>query len=115
MEGRRVDEVRIELRRGIVSIPLSSRDALLEQLGNQDSTKDLRDVGDAFRAVGTTRPVPLTDPQKLALRNAIAFWAIGKGGSYDELPEGIYHLRNALQDDLSVVGLPEDAEHDPGP
>lgn len=106
-----MDEVRIELRRGTVSISGSSCDALLEQLGN----RALNDIRDAFLAAGTTRPIELTDPQKLALRNAISFWAVDTGGSYDELPEGIYHLRNALQDDLSVVGLPEDAEHDPGP
>ena len=56
--GRRVDEVRIELRRGIVSIPWSSRDALLEQLRNRDSMNDVRDVRDAFLAVETTKPRP---------------------------------------------------------
>jgi hypothetical protein len=108
MERQPNDEVRIELRRGTVSIPRSSRDALLEQLGNS-----MNDVRDALQAVETTQPVRLTDPQKLTLRNVITFWANQKGGSYDELPEGIYALRNALHDDLSVVGVPEDAEQDP--
>jgi hypothetical protein len=115
MEGRRIDEVRIELRRGIVSIPWSSRDALLEQLQNRDSMNNVREVRDAFLAAGTTRPVQLTDPQKLGLRNVITFWANEMGGSYDDLPEGIHALRNALQDDLRVVGVPEDAEQDPAP
>lgn len=96
------DEVRIALRRGIVSIPSSSRDALLEQLRDQDSMSDVRD---AFEAVGTTQPVRLTDPQKLGLRNVITFWANQIGGSYDDLPEGIYALRNALQDDLPHVDV----------
>jgi hypothetical protein len=52
MELRR-DEVRIALRRGIMSIPSSSCDALLEQLRDQDSMSDVRDE---FRAVGTTQP-----------------------------------------------------------
>jgi hypothetical protein len=108
MEPQRNDKVRIELLRGTVSIPRSSRDALLEQLG--DSMDDVRD---AFQAVETTQPVRLTDPQKLALRNVITFWANQKGGSYDDLPEGIYALRNALHDDLRVVGVPGDAEQEP--
>jgi hypothetical protein len=99
MELRR-DEVRIALRRGIVTIPWSSRAALLEQLRDQDSMSDVRD---AFQAVGTSQPVRLTDPQKLRLRNVITFWANQMGGSYDDLPEGIYALRNALQDDLPHV------------
>jgi hypothetical protein len=112
MEGRKIDELRIELRRGIVSIPWSSRDALLEQLGNRDSMNDVPEVREAFLAVGTTRPVRLTEPQKLALRNVITFWAVAKGGSYQDLPEGIYTLRNALQNELPVVS--EQAEQDPG-
>ena len=102
MERRRTDEVRIELRRGIVSIPWSSRDALLEQLGNLDSMSEVRE---AFQAVGTTQPVRLTDPQKRGLRDVINFWANQMGGSYDDLPEGIYDLRNALQGDLLDVGV----------
>jgi hypothetical protein len=103
MEGRRVEEVRIELRGGMVSIPWSSRDALLEQLETRDSIIDVPDVRDAFLAAGTSRPVRLTDPQRLALRKVITFWANETGGSYDDLPEGIHDLRNALHDvDLPV-------------
>ena len=105
MERPQIDEVRIELRRGIVSIPWSSRDALLEQLGNRDSMNDVGDVRDALLAAETTQPVRLTDPQKLALRNVITFWANEMSGNYDDLPEGIWDLRNALQDDLPAVGV----------
>ena len=112
MEGQRTDEVRIELRRGIVSIPWSSYDALLEQLRNRASISDADDVREVFSAVGTTGLVRLTDPQKLALRNVISFWSIEEGG-HEDLPEGIHALRNALQDDLLVVGIPEEAEEDP--
>ena len=51
MEGRRIDEVRVALRGGIVVIPWPSRDALLERFRNLGS---LNDVRDAFRTVGTT-------------------------------------------------------------
>jgi hypothetical protein len=91
--------VRIALRRGIVLIPCSSREALLERFRNLDS---LNDVRDAFLAVGTTQPVRLTDPQKALLLNIITLWADQTDGGYGDLPEGIYDLRNALHDDLSV-------------
>ena len=104
---RRQTEVRIELRRGIVSIPWSSRDALLEQLAHLDSMNDVRD---AFDIEDNATPVRLTDPQKLGLRNVITFWANRTGGSYDDLPEGIYDLRNALQGDLQHVGIDESSD-----
>jgi hypothetical protein len=99
---RGADEIRVELRRGTVSIPSPSCDALLAQLGTLDSTSEVRD---AIVAGGATEPVRLTDPQKLDLRNAITHWANQLGGSYDDLPQGLYDLRNALQDDLLDVGL----------
>jgi hypothetical protein len=103
MEGRRIDEVRVELPGGTVAIPWSSRDALLEQLQMRDSIADVPDVSEVFQAVGTSQPVRLTDPQRLALRKVITFWANEMGGSYDDLPEGMHDLRNALHDvDLPV-------------
>jgi hypothetical protein len=102
MERGAADGIRIELRRGTASIPSSSRDALLEQLGDLDSLSEVRE---ALQAAGATEPVRLTDPQKLDLRNAIAHWANQLGGSYDDLPEGISDLRTALQDDLLDVGV----------
>ena len=59
MDRRRIDEVRIALRGGIVVIPSTSRDALLERLQLVETMGDIRD---AFRAVGTTQPVLLTGP-----------------------------------------------------
>jgi hypothetical protein len=112
MEGRRIDEVRVELGGGTVSIPSSSCDALLDQLANRDSMNEMRDVRDAFLAAGTSQTIRLTGPQKLWLRNAIAFWANERGGGYDDLPDGIAVLRDALQDDLGVPGAPEEADPD---
>ena len=87
---------------GTVSIPWSSRDALMEQLEARDVIADVPEVREAFLAVGTSRPVSLTDPQKLALRKVITFWANEVGGGYEDLPEGIHELRNALHVDLPV-------------
>ena len=53
---------------------------------------------------GRRNPVVLTDPQKAVLLNVITFWADRTDGGYDELPEGIHNLRNALHDDLHHVG-----------
>jgi hypothetical protein len=33
---------------------------------------------------------------------------VEEGGSYDELPAGIHALRDALQADLGVVGIPDE-------
>jgi len=104
-----MDDMRIELRRTTLSIPSSSCEALLEQLANRESLSDVRDVRDAFAAAANGQPVQLTDPQKLGLRNVISFWVVEMGGSYDDLPAGIHALRDALQDDLTVVGFPDDA------
>ena len=100
MDRRRIDEVRVALRRGIV-IPWSSREALLRRFRNLSS---MSDIVDAFEAAGTTQPVRLTDSQKALLLNLISFWADQIDG-FDDLPEGIYDLRNALHDDLHHVGL----------
>jgi hypothetical protein len=102
MDRRRIDQVRITLRRGTVSIPWSSCHALLERVRSPEQTNDVRD---AFGAVGTTRPVRLTDPQKAELLNIIIFWADQTvDGDVSRLPDGIDGLRHALHDDLHHVG-----------
>jgi hypothetical protein len=102
MERRRIDEVRVALRQGMVVLPWTSRDALLERVGKAGT---MNDVVDAFRAVRTTQPVRLTDAQKAEMLNVISFWADKLDGGYNELPEGIDDLRNALRDDLHRVGI----------
>ncbi len=68
----------------------------------------MNDVRNAFRAVGTTRPVRLTEPQKNALLNIITIWADQTVDSdVSRLPEGIEALRDALYDDLHDVGTEE--------
>jgi hypothetical protein len=99
VDRRRIDEVRVALRRGIVVIPWSSREALLRRFQDLSS---MSDIVDAFQNAGTTRPVLLTDSQKALLLNLITFWA---DQTDDDLPEGISELRWALHDDLHHVGL----------
>jgi hypothetical protein len=61
----------------------------------------MRDICEAFEAVGTSRPVRLTQAQKMALTLAIDVWGGEvEGGLTDGLPEGIFELRSALLDDL---------------
>jgi hypothetical protein len=72
MEQRRIHEVCISLRGGIVVIPWASRDALLEQLRKVGTLDDVRE---AFLAVKTTQPVCLTGRRKAGLMNVITFWA----------------------------------------
>ena len=104
MERRRIDEVRIALRGGIVVISGSSCEALLELLRKVETLDDVRD---AFRAVGTTQAVRLTGPQKAGLMNVITFWADRMEGGWDDLPEGIHELRHGLYEDLHDVGTEE--------
>jgi hypothetical protein len=57
-------------------------------------------VRDAFVAVGTTRPIVLTDAQIADVIGVIDGWASSSDGGLEALPEGIGELRVALHDDL---------------
>lgn len=91
----RLDSVQIAYSRGTVAIPWSSRDALLAETRHLDSAKSIRD---AFLAVGATRPVELKRDEMVLLLHAIDVW-MGNVGGPDQLPAGIFNLRNALIDD----------------
>jgi hypothetical protein len=81
--------------RVVVEIPWKSRDKLLNEIGGLDST---RDICRAFEAVGSRRAVELNVDQTVVLVTAIDAWTelVGR----DNLPAGIFELRNALLDDL---------------
>jgi hypothetical protein len=99
MGERRIDEVHVPLSRESVTLPWASREALLDQFRHLDSMSETRK---AFEDVGTSAPVRLTREQKGALIDVIEFWGSQvEGGLSDGLPEGVFHLRNALHDDLS--------------
>jgi len=107
MEGAPGGEVRIELRRGTVSIPSSSCDDLLEQLESRDALSDVPDVREAFLDAGTEQPVSLTDPQKLGLRNAISFWVVGMFwlGHHRAFSLASRHSRRMLGWNLFLLGV----------
>ena len=93
---RSIYTVKIGLARETISLPWTSRAALLEQFKDVDSMWELRK---AFEDVGTSRPVTLTREQRADLLAVIVHWADAEKG-YDRLPEGVFDLRSALQDDL---------------
>ena len=96
MPGRR-DDVTIALERGDdVTIPWASRDALLHRLVNVESAQG---IVDAFTAVGATRPVELTEADKLILYGFLEGWSLMH--ALEKSPAGLEELRLALSDDLA--------------
>jgi hypothetical protein len=95
---RNIHNVRIALAHADpVAIPWASRDALLERFQGLESLDAVRD---AFVAVGTTRPIVLTDAQKAELLGIIDGWSSGIDDRLEAPPDGISELRAALHDDL---------------
>jgi hypothetical protein len=82
MPGR-LDRVQVAVSRGAVTIPWDSRDALLAQL---QEVPELQSIVTAFRAVGASRPVELTQAEKANLLTVLDAWS-GRG---ERLPAGIY-------------------------
>jgi hypothetical protein len=87
----RLDRVAISTNRGTVEIPWASHDKLLHEIRHLDGADATRH---AFDAVGASRPVPLSRVDKALLVEAIEAWA--HAITVDELPEGVWRLRNAL-------------------
>jgi hypothetical protein len=96
----RLDYVQVAVRGGAVTMPWTSRDALLERLA--DAPPELQPIITAFRAVGASRPVELTQKEKAELLTVIDVCAHQVGG--DGLPAGIRDLRDALDDELRNSG-----------
>ena len=82
-------------------MPWSSRVALLDELQRYETGYAIRD---AFTAVGASRPVKLTNEQKTELLRLIEVWGERTEGGMRGLPEAIFALRNALEDDLHDAG-----------
>jgi hypothetical protein len=97
MRERRIDRVTIAGSRDAttVTIPWASRGVLLQRLRDAG---DAEDVIRAFEAVGTSRPVRLDKVGKRRLLEACTAW-LDEPGGVDALPEGIFDLRNALEDE----------------
>jgi hypothetical protein len=95
------DRIRFRLSRGVAELPWGSRTALLEEIGHVEAAKP---IIEAIRAVGVSRPVELTPELKGLLIRLIDSWGTQTAGGLQSLPQGIFELRNALQDD------PDEAE-----
>ena len=89
-----LDRITIALDRVDVVLSWKARTALLDQLEAGQAVRD------AFAAVGATRPVTLTLPQKAELLLAIDDWVARTPGGFVALPDGIYDLREGLHNDL---------------
>jgi hypothetical protein len=100
-----VQDKRQPLPRAAVEIAADAREQLLERLSHRDGGAD---VVRQFRAAGASEPVKLDHEEKVLLAAALEDWLREVGR--DELPQGIYEMRNALIDDLtapvSVVRVP---------
>jgi hypothetical protein len=59
------------------------------------------DVAQEFEAAGASQPVTLTAEGKQLVLDVVSFWLRDSG--VEQLPEGIFDLRNALQDDRAYV------------
>ena len=94
----RLDHVTITLWRGAVEIPWDSRVQLVEEMSSIDGAEQ---VVRAFNAVGASAPVRLGQPEKELIVEVVDRWAADVGA--EELPGGVWDLRNALVDDLAVV------------
>src|SRR4051794_35704369 len=93
--------IRFRLGRGVAELPWDSRTALVEEIRHLEAAKP---IVEAIRAVGVSRPVELTPELKGLLIQLIDSWGTQTAGGLQSLPEGIFELRNALQDD------PDEAE-----
>lgn len=98
----RTDRVVVKTAFGTVELPWDSRQALLTQIRHLGSAKP---IVDAFEAVGTTRPVVLTEEQRGQLGGLLNFWA--QQVHVPGLPEGVWDLRCALVDEFAKPTHPE--------
>jgi hypothetical protein len=99
---RRIDQVTIAGSRQAtnVTIPWESRGALLVRLRADPGAEA---VVRAFEAVGTSRAVMLDAAGKRRLLENVSAWL--DEASIPGLPEGIFELRNALEDERAYGTL----------
>ena len=100
----RIDKITIATERDTLTMPWSSRVALLDELQRYETGYAIRD---AFTAVGASSPVKLNNEQKTELLRVIDVWSERTEGGMRGLPETILALRNALIDDLDDAGEPQ--------
>jgi hypothetical protein len=91
----RLDSVVVAFSRGRVELPWSSRDAVLAEIRDLDSTKR---IVERFETVGVSVTVTLERDDVALLAEAIDMWS--RNVTWQGLPEGVWDLRCALYDDL---------------
>ena len=100
----RIDKITVAIGRDTLTMPWSSRVALLDELQRYQTGYTIRD---AFTAVGASRSVRLKNEQKTELLRVIKVWSERTEGGMRGLPEAISALRNALIDDLDDAEQPQ--------
>lgn len=95
----RLDRVTITLWRGPVELPWDSRIRLVDEMSSVDGTEQ---IVRAFNAVGASAPVRLGQPEKELVVEVVDRWAADVGA--DELPDGVWELRDAIVEDLELQG-----------
>ena len=88
-------DVEVTTARGTTVISWASRQALLGRLSQTHGGEQTRL---AFEAAGATLPVILTLDQQGVVVQAIKEWRSQLDGGFDELPDGLVELYNALAD-----------------
>jgi hypothetical protein len=92
------DHTRIPLSGRTIVLPRATREALLAELQQYES---MRDVCEAFEAIEPPALLRLTSAQKVALIQLIEQWGGALDASLNEvLPPGLLELRNAFRHDL---------------
>ena len=85
--------------RGPVELPWDSRIRLVDEMSSVDGTEQ---IVRAFNAVGASAPVRLGQPEKELVVEVVDRWAADVGA--DELPDGVWELRDAIVEDLELQG-----------
>jgi len=93
--------VTVELRRRDVTLPWTTRDALLATLRASSSGDDAQagEIRAAMEDIPATSPVLLTLEHKLYLLRVLGEWSDTAGG-YDAMPPGLFELHKALMEEL---------------
>jgi hypothetical protein len=92
----RLNRVQVELSRETVVISWAGREQLLDRAGEQDGADELRRC---FQAVGATRRVRLDAARKRLVLAVLAEWIEIDDVPFLALPDGIYDLWVALEDE----------------
>ena len=94
----RLDRITVTTTAGPFELSWESRQALLAELRDFDSAAG---IVKAFRDVGASRPVTLSESDRETLVELLDSWSVRVGR--DQLPARIADLRDAITDDTSVL------------